>query len=302
MLFGLLILLVIGGGCLAEIWAEIVCYRRELRSSSQANVFVCGDSRTEHGLNPALWPELFNFSARGRPLDQTCLTAKDILDANPGQFKTMLVDVSAERASDDYALPVGKMFQGDEYTLLYLLHLDAPLRNLSGIFLVMRDLMVDRLHFLSRVIRGRRRFASSLVSGYQKAEGCLKLKSAMKFARHVDNIHSRSKVALDSPSSRTGFFRHLGKLIESVRGRGVAVVLLTAPWHTDLIDRAGRNRLRSFCAEISAYAKRQGCRYLDFSEMAIPDSHWMDCNHLNSRGAALFTSAVKKALEGDDRP
>ena len=253
MSFGLLILLVIGGGCLAEIWAEIVCYRRELRSSSQESVFVCGDSRTEHGLDPALWPELFNFSARGRLLDQTCLTAKDILDANPGQFKTMLIDVSAERASDDYTLPVGKMGQGSKYALLYLLHLGERPRDLSGIFLVMRDLMVDRrLHLLSRIIRGKQRFASSLVSGYQKAEGCLKLKSAVKFAKHVDNIHSRSRAALDSPSSRIGFFRHLDELIEAVRGRGAAVVLLTAPWHPDLIDRAGRNRLRSFCAEISA--------------------------------------------------
>lgn len=72
--FTMFVVVTAGGLCAAEIAAEIFCYRRELKMHGAESVVVCGDSRTERGLDPGIWSELFNFSLSGRPIDQTYLT------------------------------------------------------------------------------------------------------------------------------------------------------------------------------------------------------------------------------------
>ena len=98
--FTLLVAVVIGGVCLAEIAAEVRAYRRELVAPAQASALVCGDSQAGGDIDPEACPKFFNFSAHGRSLDQSYLAALDALDRNAGGgIKTVVFDVTPSAAA-----------------------------------------------------------------------------------------------------------------------------------------------------------------------------------------------------------
>lgn len=297
-MFGSIILTMVGGFCLLEIVAEIRSYRQELVAPVHATVFVCGDSRTEKCLDPASWPELFNFSVSGRPFDQTYLMAKDIVAANPGRFRTVLVDISPERARCDYDVPVGEMIC-PQFFLLYFLHLDEPLRPLDGIGGVFRDAMVEeRLRLVWRVIRGKKVFRSSLAGGYVNKAVCLKQTNPDIFDKRARRLSDETRELLREPGRNVQYFRLVDKIVDWGRSQGVEVALLTAPWHPDLVQRSGEGNVRRFTGVVEAYAARKGCRYLNLMEMSLPEECWQDGNHVNGKGAAYVTKTVRMWLEG----
>lgn len=297
--FALLVFATVGGFCALELAAEIRAYRRELIAPSHATVFVCGDSRTEWSLNPEEWPNLFNFSVSGRPLDQTFLTALDILQANAGRFRTLLVDVSVETTNLDYDLPIGCMMGGAKQFLVYFLHRDETMRDYSGSLRLARDLMVDRrLRHIWKVIRGKTRFCSSLASGYNRIDLCLKQSSPERFARRLTEwTGERKHASYWDPSGRVRYFELLNRLLDMAQEFGVEVVLLTPPYHPDLIRTVGHENVRRFASVIRKYAQSRNCRYFDLSEKAYPDSFWTDEVHLNSKGAVAFSRDVRTLVE-----
>lgn len=299
MAFVLIVVLTIGGLCVLEIAAELRLYRWELKAPEGTTVFVCGDSRTELGLNPSRWPELFNFSASARMLDQTYLTAMDILTTNPNQFQVMIVDVSPEGVSHDYDLSVGEMGSASRHLLLYFIHWKKVTRSMSGIIGTFRDFITDhRMRHLSRTVRGRIAFQSSLVGGYQRKEGCLKQNNPLEFARAVEEWHARTQRLFDDSSAvATQYFGILDRIIGMARDCGVEVVLITAPWHPDLCARIGVDRLRQFAQTVRDYADISGCRYLNCLELSLPEDSWRDENHLNGKGSDVFTDLVRHWVE-----
>lgn len=299
-MFALIAIVTVGGFCAVEIAAEIWVYRhRELVAPEGATVFVCGDSRTEWSLDPEIWTNLFNFSVSGRPLDQTYLTAKDILCANPGRFYQLLVDVSVETTNADYDLPIGQLTGGAKQFLLYFLHLDEPLRDFTGSMRLGRDLMVTRrLRHLWKVVRGKKRFGSSLVSGYNRMDLCVKQTSPERFARRLDRwTGERRRSSFWDPAGRSRYFRLLDRLFDLAQAHGVEVVLLTPPYHPDLIRTVGHENVRRFTAAIGKYARTRKCRYLNMAEKTYPDSHWTDEVHLNCKGAIAFSRDVRREVE-----
>ena len=85
---------------LAIVWTVfvVVCdcrsYRAALEVPDGAAVVVCGDSQTKDALDPALFPGFFNFSTAATTCDQDLLRLGDLLSANKGRIKYVLLDVS----------------------------------------------------------------------------------------------------------------------------------------------------------------------------------------------------------------
>ena len=293
-LFVSTVLVTVGGVCGLETALELRCYRQELVAPEGTQVFVCGNSKPAMSLDPAVWTELFNFSHNGRPLDQTYLATIDILKANPGRFKTMLVDVAPESAYADYDAPIGDMGDASQFFLLYLLHWNERVRDLSGLVGVVRDaLLFERLHLISRIVRGKATFRSSLASGFSPSESCWMLKRPELFEKSLQLWDGRTRELLKAPSARIRYFELLDRLVKLARDNGLEVVLMTTPWHQDLIRRVGADNARRFTDAVDRYAHRRCCRYLNLMEMRFPDECWLNGNHLNRRGSQVFTAEVK---------
>ena len=82
--------------------ADYRSYTGALAAPPETTVAVCGDSQTKDALDPALVPGLFNFSTAATTCDQDFLRLADLLVANRGRFKYVLLDVSEFGGSSCY--------------------------------------------------------------------------------------------------------------------------------------------------------------------------------------------------------
>lgn len=100
----------------------------------------------------------------------------------------------------------------------------------------------------------------------------------------------------------------LARLVRSNRAAGRRVVLVTTPFtrgYNQKVERGGREFLRDFYARVHALRRAEGCEYLDFSH--DPDfmdhtRYFLNADHLNPQGAALFSAKLKKAAGLPYRP
>ena len=301
-LFALIVIVTVGGFCVAEIAAEIWVYRHhELVAPEGATVFVCGDSRTEWSLDPSVWTNLFNFSVSGRWLDKVYFTTIDIVLANPGQFKTVLVDISPEMSRLNYDLSVGEM--GTKYLLLHLIHWKESIRSLNGWLGLFRDIVTKwRLRHLWKVIRGKKRFRSSLASGYNPMTHCLKLSDPDAFSRRNRRWCDQSRKLLDNPvASTVRYFALMDCIVKLAQHNALECVFITPPYHPDLLEMAGEGRVRGFVDVVRRYARQRQCRYIDMSGLCFPDEYWADGNHLNRKRARRLTDELHRRLDFEDR-
>ena len=294
-LFAAILTGIVGGIGGLEIACEIRAYREALRAPTTADTVVCSASKSEKGLNPARWPGLFNFCASGRPLDQVYLVSKDLFAANPGRFRHYILELSPESVRDDTNVPVDRMGFAAQYYLLYLLHWSERVRPLDGIVKVCRDNLVGRrLREFSKAVRGRKKFRGALGTvGFTPSARCGALTDPVWFQARVQRMRLECDRGLDTFGPGSTALAFSDRIIDLARTNGAEVVIFSSPMHRDLIKACGPDRIRRFSKAVAAYAEEKGCRYLDLSELDLPDDCWVDGNHVNSKGAETLTAHVR---------
>ena len=301
LLFGALILTVIGGVCVAEILAEIKAYRKEVVLPSGSSIVICGDSQLGNAVDPSVCPKLFNFSAHGRTLDQSYLTMLDVLDAkeNAGRVKKVVFDVSPSSLTWLAGKPAGDLDFSGKYFLIYLLHWKEAkeLRCMDGWLGSARDNLVGRrLRLFWRTVRGKGVFRSSLYGSFTPKDEALLIENQKGFEGTVKLKVGHAK-GFEGVMPGTGAFLFLDRVVEAAKARSVELVLTTSPWHEDLLNACGADRIAIFERRLQEYAASHGCRYVNLLHGKFPTEAWMDANHLNAVGARIFTPAFLDVLE-----
>lgn len=291
------LVLVFGSICVWELRYELRAYRNEIKAPSTAHTLVCNDSQAEMSVNPKVDATFFNFSAPGRTMDQAYLAMLDLFKANPRQFKTVVVDISPSAAADTFDQPIPKMGYASQYYLLHWLHRRENTRDMTGEFVVFRDNMVGRRWRLFwRSLRGRAHFTSSICGAYKPVMEALAVSRPKDFrgqfkARAI-TVNKAPVVTEDAP-----IFTHVGRIVRLARAQGAEPVLLTTPWHTNLLQVCDAAHIARFERTMETMAQKWNCRYLNMLRHPLPDDGWYDAQHLNVRGAKLFTPALRAALE-----
>lgn len=295
-LFAALVVGVIGGVCALEICAEIRAYHSELVAPPGASILVCGDSQLGDAVDPQVCPAFFNFSAHGRTLDQGFMVMKDLLRANKGRVDAVVVDVSPSAATWPLDRPIDKMAFSGNYWLLHYLHFRENTRDMGAGFRVARDCIVGRrLRHFWRALRGKTVFQSSLYGSFTPEEGVLKVEEPEKYdgllCRKAGEARGSGGIDGGSP-----MFVPLAMMARLASEEGVELVIVTSPWSRELIDLCGDDELDGFVSALSAWTAERRIRYLNFLKERFPDDCWYDGNHLNERGARLFTHMLFDAF------
>lgn len=294
LLFASAVALTLGGICVLEIGAELRAYRQELVASEGATVAVAGDSQMAMGVDSVACPEFFNFSAHGKSLDQSWLSLLDIVEANPGRIRTVILDVTPVNAVG-FDAGLSAMGYAAQYYLLHHLHPQENIRDLSGTVKVMRDNMVGRrLRLLSRALRGKKTFRSSLFGSFTPDTPVLSRTNPAGYRAMLADKVREVRENLPIPSD-SGLFRILDGVV-ALREKGVDVVLITSPWCVELCAACDRTRLDGFFALLRDYAGRKGVRYINFFDTPLGPECWRDGHHLNAKGAREFTHLLRQAL------
>ena len=111
--------------------ADYRSYTGALAAPPETTVAVCGDSQTKDALDPALIPGLFNFSTAATTCDQDFLRLADLLVANRGKFKYVLLDVSPLKIGYSTERPVSELNAARVHALLHFYHLPVNRRDIG---------------------------------------------------------------------------------------------------------------------------------------------------------------------------
>ena len=315
--FSMLALLIFGGWAGTLVWLELSAHAREVAMPPGTVYAVCGDSQTELGLVPELWPHFFNFSKSGIQLDQVELKVVDLLERNPGMPKVLLVDISPRKlAVQSIDRPLAEARSAGKRFLLHLLYPRKNRRPLDGFVILFRDsLLIKRTgKALESLLFGER--YTSAIGGPGGASPDLSeedvARNRSRFLGKKAKVGFRSHRALalrhvEDHSAELREWGPVGKDAKSVRcikdivayvkSRGVVPVLMTTPLHPLFWEKVPKEQFDNFREVMRGIARDCDVAYLDYLEMPFAEEEWRDGNHLNIHGAVRFTERVRADVE-----
>ena len=315
--FGLLIVGFLGGWSAFLLHLELATYAREAKMPPDAAYAVCGDSQTAVGLLPELWPGFFNFSISDIRLDQMELKTIDLLERNPGRTKVLLIDITPRKlVIQDVDVPLKDMRNAGKRFLLHVLHPRESRRSLEGLAVIFRDaILVKRTMKFLKALRKHQRYRSSIggagsIAGLTESEvatnrlALLAKPDKMGFRDHRDSVFSAIGEHADEMSAwgpvtlESKTVACITNMIAIARRQGVTPVLMTTPWHRELLSRVSAAQIGNHRQVMREIARRDGnLPYLDYLEMPFDDGEWYDGNHLNRHGAVRLTERVRQDVE-----
>lgn len=287
---------------LGAVWTVFVVtmdyrsYMGALPAPSGATVAVCGDSQTKDALDPSIVPGLFNFSTAATTCDQDILRLQDLLVANRGKFKYVLLDVSPLKVGYSTERPVSELNAARVHALLHFYHLPVNRRDFGSVGALWRDVICTRKYneFRKSILRGRP-WRSSMAGAFapDKAKGFLNPKYKAKALEDAKEKASRvNRRPLATPS--LPIFGVLAESVGLVRAAGAIPVLTTMPLSAALRREMDPVRLAAFRAATQTVARRLDVTWLDYLGIDLSDELWHDCNHLNRDGAKAFSTIFAK--------
>lgn len=317
LLFGLLAVLIFGGWAGLLLWMEISAYSREAHMPEGTLYAVCGDSQTEVGLLPELWPHFFNFSRSAIQLDQIELKALDLLERNPGALKALLIDVSPRKlAVQSIDRPLLLTRNAGKRFMLHVLHPSRSRRSLDGIVVLFRDaILVKRTTKALKCLRNGQPYESS-IGGVGGADPNLTEEDVVRnrakllagpakvgFRDHRDLVLSAidehvAELMSWGPFDRDSkTVRCLRDIVALVKEHDVMPVLMMTPLSPAYLAKVPRERLDNARSVMREVARECGVPCLDYLELPFRTEEWRDGNHLNSHGAVRFTERVRGDVE-----
>ena len=283
--------------------ADYRSYTNALVAPPGTTVAVCGDSQTKDALDPDLVPGLFNFSTAATTCDQDFLRLADLLAANRGRFKYVLLDVSPLKIGYSTEKPVSSLHAARVHALLHFYHLTANRRDIGSLGALWRDVVCTRKfnEFRKSILR-RRPWRSSMAGAFDPdtEKGFLNPKYRAKALADVKEKAAR--VNNRPPASPAiPLFGLLAESVGLVRAAGATPVVTTMPLSPPLRGEMDPARLAAFRAAVQTAAKRLGVAWMDYLGLDLADGLWHDGNHLNRVGAEVFSERFARDLQGVNR-
>ncbi len=289
----------------AVVWTTFVVvtdrlsYMRALPLAEGETVVVCGDSQTKDALDPARITGLRNFSTAATTCDQDAMRLSDMLAANAGKIRRVLLDVSPLKIGSDLSRPVSELNASRVHALLHFYHFRDNRRPFGSVAKLWRDVVFTRKfnEFRKSILRGKP-WKSSLVGGFDPArqEGFLHKKTA---ELAFEDVKEKAARVNGRPPATPDLllFGFLTEEIARVRAAGAEPVITTMPLSAPLRESIDPARRAAFTREVRALALRHGVAYLDYLELDLPLACWHDGNHLNRTGAETFSERFARDLQ-----
>ena len=277
---------------------EYRSYVGALTLAEGETMVVCGDSQTKDALDPAIIPGLRNFSTAATTCDQDAMRLKDVLAANPGKVRRVLIDVSPLKIGYDISRPVSELNAARVHTFIHFYHFKENRRPLGSVLSLWRDVVFKRKfnEFRKSILRGRR-WKSSLVGGFDPSTGVGFVSRKLRKMARSDATDKAARVNSRPPAtSDLPLLGILEEQVKLVRAAGAEPIITTMPLSGPLREAVDPVRRAAFTREVEALARRLGVVYLNYLELDLPIECWHDGNHLNRDGAEVFSKRFLRDL------
>lgn len=288
-----LLTIVFGGWAGTMLWMEVKSYKEDCVMPDGVDMVVIGDSQSAHGIDPELWPGLFNFGCDATALDQCYMKLKDLYSRNPGRIKTVILDVSMIKylnADGGYERLINTGAYHPQF-LLHWLHLDDNVRALEDTIPAFRDIFFKaRAKSMWRVIRGKQKWFNLMGGRYSPMRGEVSSERAHLIA---DQLAAEMNAGNGDLASAANW---IIKIADFVNRNNSRFVIISTPLHKMLTCQLKVEAIDIFHTHMRALSQQCNALYLDFTDMPLPEGCWYDAHHLSEAGAKMFTPVCRDAV------
>jgi hypothetical protein len=239
---------------------------QENKLISKNQVLVCGNSHPECAINDSLLPmHIVNISNSGEHLFYTCNNLQDILQQTHNkiliiEFTNNSLTTASWLFSDQFFyLNFKKNLSSLKLMDHFIFMKMNPLKYLKSIF----SITPDQIYSSNVNITGGYRYLNKTKTKIKKEKKEVKL-----FSLKTENIG----------------YQRLNCLIQN--NKSTLFILIRTPMHRDY---QGRKNEDAFQTSLSQLRKNKNCRMIDFDKLYLDDKYFADNEHLNFKGARIFT-------------
>lgn len=260
--------------CFIIFWL-IVCSNRDkaLKLPDNTNIVFFGNSHLECAVNDSIVKNSFNFARSGENMAYTYLKIKTLYKFNK-QIDTIFISYDNLVMSDStYIDNMASPYYYDQLKttdiLKILTNKECLYSFLSNIFHWKKFLYIIKkdIHDLSEL------------GGYRHS-------TRNKFHEHLQFSNKRN-VKIESYSDLNTYF--LSQIIDFCNHENIKVIFLFTPQHYNYY--CDKEYYKKFYT-----GNYSNINFYDFREMHLPDSCFGDLNHLNYKGAKVFSEFLEKEV------
>jgi hypothetical protein len=248
---------------------------------------VIGHSHSECSVNDSILKNSINLSSSGESYFYNYQKLKKVIGDN-NQINTIFIEFTNNQVDsmmDDWIWNFEKMS--------HYLHLYTPYMDSEDFELLLKNNPTDLLASYS--IATRKHFYRILsgdydlideVGGYNEEKGSKvdKLIADNEYNSRISKNHSLSKANLS----------YLRKMVDLCKKNNIKIFFIRSPQHPLYPDLSNesiyQNVLKTQFKDIELF---------DFNAMNLPNSHYLDLDHLNYKGAKQFTTLLSNLIESN---
>jgi len=251
-------------------------------------ILVLGDSNIKYAINDSIFNNAVNFSGEADSYFYSYLKLHKVLEDKAHNLKTVFISFSPHNIIDN-----GWLFNKEDIVTRFPKY--YPLMEINDSFFLFKDNFDVLLSSIGRVYRELPNVFQSKIHGSIKSNY-----GGFKFVDSNNLDLVLDKLSKDEPIPHFNLpdnFRvssqetlYLKKIITTCRKNNLKIILVNTPKRKELLIHK-----RYFVTDFNQYYKDKlkNIKYLDFSNVIMPDEYYDDLVHLNYRGATYFSNLIK---------
>lgn len=266
---------------LSEVSKILVDKLVSLEIPKSKNILILGDSQTQYALDDKIIDNALNLSESADPYFYSFVKLKKIAQANPHIDTLILSFTYHNLAKKQDVWLQSSSVNGFKFPRHYFLmesdEITSFLKHSSTVFLTNYSRSVtDNLRLLAGVYR-KRNITQFGLGGYVAA---------------TDNNLTIEK---DTPTYEFGSkdLKYLEEIIGYCSHNNIKLILIGSPIH-----KKGKERYLYYKERHSSFLQKfDQVEFYDFITYPLEDSCFKDDNHLNAKGAGIFSKMIKQKLQ-----
>lgn len=269
------------------ITSVIIKKKSSFKINPNSKYVIFGHSHSQFAFNPKYINNFSNLSEGGESYFYTYQKVKNILKQNH-QIETVFIEFTNNQIEQD----MNQWIWGDKYiTSNYpifspFMNLEDTLilvsNNFMGYIGIIPNSLNDRI---SRILKSDYDYSKNL-GGY---EDLMRNKTDSLIANGV----SKKKVVQNNSNEISEYnMKYLQKIIGVCKGNKVQLFLIRSPQHSKYFGWENEQKYQFILNKNFEFIE-----YLDFSKFPLKNSEFGDLEHLNAKGAKIFSEWFQRMLK-----
>lgn len=270
-----------------ELSEYIVNKNSDFKLSNNTKYLLLGHSHPECAFNDSLIDNFKNISQSGESYYYTYFKAKEIIKQNPS-IETVFIEFTNNQINES----MNKWIWEEKY-MSYRYPKYSPFMNLSDKAILVKNNLSG--YFNSTSLSFKHNFGRILTRNfdYSKSVGGYLYLERDKTDSLVNNM-KKDNPQLENLRISEYNIKYLTKIIDLCEEHGKKVILIRSPQHSMYSGYSNEHLYQKIRSNHFS-----SIEYLDFSKFPLDNSEFGDLEHLNHKGAKVFSIWFSQLLSND---